>query len=1036
MRHMKTLISTYFVAATLVFAQGGKKNIDFYESIASQKFNQRGHYPEEMIRPPKLPEGPVFQFGNGEPFAPMDKLDTEEEMNAALAGLRKQYGPFLEDLAPAIPEARKRIAVSKMQFRYETAEDRADFNRLVEGKGTWEEVRIPHYQGPQGPATAWYRAEIDIAPDMFASDRLVLHFNGADYYCDAYVNGHHVGSHEGMIDPFEFDCKPYAKPGRNVVLVRLRNDYSMIGSEDWARRWGNKIAASNSPGWDDPMHGWNCCPAGFGLYQDLFLETQSFVSLVDIFPRPLLAQDTVEIWTEVELPDGNRAGDFQLKLSVFGQNFRETVVKDKVQGITVDGGVCLYKAAIKIPKEKLRVWSPDKPWLYQVQVSLLDKSGKKRLDSMKRQFGMRSFVISETSTPKGRMYLNGKEIRLRGTNTMGFLQRDVMTHDWKQLTDDLLLAKLTHMNFIRTTQRSLQEEVYEYADRLGMMMQSDLPLFGYINQKQFGEAISQAGRMERLLRSHPSVILISYLNESMGGRRPHAISRAQYEQLFRAADIFVHHENPDRAVKYVDGDYQGPNAKFPDDHCYNIWYHNHGCNLGWLYRGGWRKIKKGWMYGCGEFGAEGLDSVDLMLRRYPDQWLPPNRDPKADWTPKLMRTDHKNSQTWGMHWKWFETQNKMADWVRLSREHQAWGVQLVASAFRRMPHMNTFAIHLFIDAWPNGWLKTIMDTERHPKRAWFVYRDVLTPLSVDLRADKRSFFSGQKYNLEAWVCNDTHTTPKAELRYQIEMGGKVLASGRTEAKVPAVAQGSQFQGYLPVTAPETDQRTTFTVRMALVDGATGKTLHETSWDFDLYPRLPEHGKGKTLCIVGKPSEASKALAAAFAMKVADAKALNDADVIAVTDLKLYNQLREKVDAAVKNGARCIVLARLPGEPAKIGQSIVKADKAKAFWFVARAKDHPALKGTHHNDFKFWYSSKDHCARMHRIVPFSSPGFRPVLVSNHRSVVAETNDGKGRWIIYQMDLPGKLANPACKVLLDRLLFSSLANGQGQGKTGAP
>ena len=41
----------------------------------------------------------------------------------------------------------------------------------------------------------------------------------------------------------------------------------------------------------------------------------------------------------------------------------------------------------------------------------------------------------------------------------------------------------------------------------------------------------------------------------------------------------------------------------------------------------------------------------------------------------------------------------------------------MTEAFRRDDRMNTFAIHLFIDAFPAGWMKTIMDVERHPKPA-------------------------------------------------------------------------------------------------------------------------------------------------------------------------------------------------------------------------------------------------------------------------------------------------------------------------------
>ena len=55
-------------------------------------------------------------------------------------------------------------------------------------------------------------------------------------------------------------------------------------------------------------------------------------------------------------------------------------------------------------------------------------------------------------------FLNGRPIRLRGANTMGFEQQDVMRGDDAQLIDDILLAKLCHMNFWRITQRPVQQK--------------------------------------------------------------------------------------------------------------------------------------------------------------------------------------------------------------------------------------------------------------------------------------------------------------------------------------------------------------------------------------------------------------------------------------------------------------------------------------------------------------------------------------------------------------------------------------------------
>lgn len=65
------------------------------------------------------------------------------------------------------------------------------------------------------------------------------------------------------------------------------------------------------------------------------------------------------------------------------------------------------------------------------------------------------------------------------------------------------------------------------------------------------------------------------------------------------------------------------------------------------------------------------------------------------------------------------------------------------------------AIHLFIDAWPSGWMKSIMDCKRIPKQAYFAYRDALAPLLVSLRTDRFAYTAGETIQIEAFLCNDT-----------------------------------------------------------------------------------------------------------------------------------------------------------------------------------------------------------------------------------------------------------------------------------------
>lgn len=83
------------------------------------------------------------------------------------------------------------------------------------------------------------------------------------------------------------------------------------------------------------------------------------------------------------------------------------------------------------------------------------------------------------------------------------------------MVDDILIAKLCHMNYYRVTQRPVQKKIYDYFDMLGMMHQCDLPLFSFLRRNQVCEAIKQASELEHLIRSHPSSILVSLINEPM-----------------------------------------------------------------------------------------------------------------------------------------------------------------------------------------------------------------------------------------------------------------------------------------------------------------------------------------------------------------------------------------------------------------------------------------------------------------------------------------------------------------------------------------
>ncbi|RMH11012.1 MAG: hypothetical protein D6698_16995 [Gammaproteobacteria bacterium] len=1014
-----------------------KKN-DQYADIAAQPEVYRS---DNLFTPEPLPLPdrvlPLTYEASTAPTLP-DKMETVEAFEKALQEYEERYRPFLQDLAPELPPLRKRVYLK--QFEY--LRDGHGLNHENED-AAWETVTIPHYGGPVGRHTSWYRTRFQVdAEDLESGRAVMIRFKGVDYRAHVFVNDQYLGSHEGFFAPFGFNAAAYLQPGENRLSVRVENEEK-----------GEKIYAATGPGWDEPGVGWHHCPPGMGIFQDVYVDICDPIHIHDVFVRPLPQHNKAEVWLEVSNL-GTSSQAIWFDLSVYGQNFEATIIehqpfhptdtytvgegdslheakalREGVLGnhiqLQAEPGISYYKCQLDLTG--FRYWTLEEPWLYQLQVRLLGEDGQIK-DAVAQQFGMRSFVMDEDCNPKGVFRLNGKQVRLRGANTMGYMQQDVMRGDYDQLIRDILIAKLCNLNFLRLTQRPVQKEIYEYCDRLGIMLQTDLPLFGSLRRSKLMEAVKQAGEMERLIRSHPSNVLVSYINEPTrnGDNAPHInVDRETLHRFFEAATIMVRHENPDRVIKPADGDYDPPIPGYPDRHCYTCWYNGQGVDFGRLHKGYGQPIQPGWYYGCGEFGAEALDPADLMRRRYPQAWLPINREDEAEWTPHRIHM----AQTGNFYGFFYQKPRSFQEWIDASRSWQAWAMKMQMSAFRRQPLLNSTAIHLLIDAWPAGWMKTIVDCERRPKPAYFTYRDALTPLMVNLRTDRFSGYSGDVIPVEVWVCNDRDDQPDGlELHYWVEDDGKVLAHGNTKASIARC--GPECQGVLNLKLPIFNKRRPVTVRVALFDPFKGSFCHHDSWTIEVYPK-PESIPHRRAYVAGRPGETVSYLAHLNWIKPTSTLGQDESALILIEDYEGYAAEREAIDAAVRQGALALFL-RLPGGEYGIGDSLVEVRPSamNPLHFADCSTGHPVVQSFKANDFRYWYDeSKDYiCPIIDNT--FTSDRFTPILSSINVDQNAEWGPamacgempyGLGRYVVCQVDLAHRLlTNPAAARFTNRLL----------------
>lgn len=965
------------------------------------------------------------------------------EFNEELGKLRERYKPFMLDFTPEADMKRKFVELKDFKFRYECEEDKNDIGYVLDGSGEWEKVAVPDYRGPVGKWTGYYRT--DFRYKRPSSDRKVfLRFLGADYIANVYLNNRYIGSHEGFFAPFEFDVTEILQhDAENVLVVEIKNDIPTVGL-DGENVNGDKIYAATGLGWDDPKEGWHHCPPGAGIYNKVILEERRGVFIDSVFVRTDIDNSSVEIRTQIN-NSFNINKDIKLSFSLFPFNFKADGTDDiVVEDIESAGlGINYYRFTCKLPD--YRLWKPNEPWLYKARVTL-KYSGETLADQKDSVFGMRKFHMDENSEEKGTLYLNNEPVILRGANDMGHMQQCVLKGDFEQLVDDILIAKLANMNYFRFTQRPVQEEIYHYCDMLGMMNQTDLPLFGYLRRNQFCEALRQVGEMERLVRNYPSSIMVSYINEpfsvgtnKMGHRH---LYRDELEAFFEAADRVVKVENPDRVIKHVEGDYDPPTTTgLSDFHCYNMWYTNHALPIGKLYKGWLPQTQKGWKTGCGEYGTEGLDNYDVMIKYYPKDWLPLNEG--EEWTPDRIVKAQSNS----MHGDWYEEQHNIMDWIRESQKHQALATTLMSDAFRRRSDkMVSTAIHLLIDAWPAGWMKALVGVNRIPKPSYFAFRKSFERVRVNLRYDRWKVYESDDVEIEALILNDT--------QYEFK-GCRIIATVRDDEKeygsyeicCDAKAVTPTYAGSIRFRVPKVKERKMLYIDAVLMD-KNDEALNLERFCMEAFERRREDMQITVAYLGGKAYK----LAFELGVKAVEYdECSGNFNTLIVSDCEKYELNKNDIMEFAEKGAQIVFITpeRGKGEWEFAGNLFkyrnifgdgyiegINDNEGNGLSFVSRNDKNKKTGEFRPDDFSYWYNSdKDmidstavHYMDSDELVPllftYRKPSFfDKVNGAKQRLLVAgEIEYGEGKAIFLSICLEGRVGyNPVLDRFIGNVIF---------------
>ncbi len=144
-----------------------------------------------------------------------------------------------------------------------------------------------------------------------------------------------------------------------------------------------------------------------------------------------------------------------------------------------DGGKSDIKMTVKpnvetvIPIKNPKLWSPDSPFLYNVEVAL--QNGKTPSDRVTSYFGMRKISVGSVNGVP-RLLLNNKFVFQFGPLDQGFWPDGLYTAPTDEaLESDIATMKQFGFNMVRKHIKVEPARWYYHADKLGLLVWQDMP---------------------------------------------------------------------------------------------------------------------------------------------------------------------------------------------------------------------------------------------------------------------------------------------------------------------------------------------------------------------------------------------------------------------------------------------------------------------------------------------------------------------------------------------------------------------------------
>ena len=363
----------------------------------------------------------------------------------------------------------------------------------------------------------WYQREITI-PAEWAGKDVVLNFGAVYYESEIYIDGKFVDRHFGGSDSFSVDITSFVKAGqKHSLVVNAKSDLR---------------SRMQSAGKQSLRHGpFECMyTRTTGIWQTVWMEA--------VAPSGI---QRVKISTDIDR--SVVAMEFTMRRNASG-NMLTINVKDNGKVVASDCGPVASGSVVMLPIKKAKLWSPESPFLYDVEFELKNAAGEV-IDRATSYFGMRKI-----HTDGNKIYLNNEPYYQRLVLDQGFYPDGVWTAPSDEaLKHDIEMSKEAGFNGARLHQKVFEERFHYWADKLGYLTWGEAPSWG-LDANDVEAARNFLMEWRNLVvrdMNHPSIVTWTPFNEEFWP------DETQYPRFIVDVYTITKQLDPSRPVNTVSG---------------------------------------------------------------------------------------------------------------------------------------------------------------------------------------------------------------------------------------------------------------------------------------------------------------------------------------------------------------------------------------------------------------------------------------------------------------------------------------------------